>query len=808
LVLDEGGGAAAVAVGKRAWTADELRERRRPSEPSSREGCDGEEAASRCRAFFETERHCLEKMAGTGERHHPGLPRYRGTVRDEFDRPWMVFGAHLRRSPPREGPDDPEFPTPVPSLKDLFERDLRDRRLATGDARRRRRHHLHFTSRALLPGSSDVGDASLTETLDVALAQLLDVLSHVHSRDVVHRDVKPGNLLASEAGRLVLIDFGSAADLSTAGPLGRNVGLSPDAVAVSPVYAAPELFVNANSKREAVNFDVFSAGLLYCQMLFQYLDERTESGFHQQLGLAEYSLDAWLQQALQSKVRPVGLFDALDVLLDRPGLWKLLQDMLAKDPHRRVSSAAAVKRWRRILDSSRGEDGEALAALRLQDGPYLAEVLASLEQCNLPPNIWPLHFVATFERSRSLGLYLAEADASTEDVSEADLVKWKRAVADSVPGEVFVQGTVTGGQADELGIFEVGDRLQGIGELPLAAAGFEKAVEMIQDQPRSAKYVTLHFDRRSALNDESGTVALPFPADAGPVQISDQGAWSSTGKRKAQEDAFILHEFHDAKERSVLLAGVFDGHLGTPASHFVRDELPERFSELLLQRQGMNTVEILEQAWEQTCDAYRASCQSEAEECDADYDIREGILMANTGGDGVVAGTTACVLALDKQTSRFAVLNCGDSRGVVASSEGRLYFQTLDHTPESEIDRLTRGREKGLDYSVPECSFARWKVAVGDYDYAVARSLEGRFATSKGIVSTPDVHIVQVEPGMTALVATDGFWEVIDSEEASRIVAKLRGQNMSAGDAAKKLCKLALEKGSSDNVSVVALFLD
>jgi len=99
-------------------------------------------------------------------------------------------------------------------------------------------------------------------------------------------------------------------------------------------------------------------------------------------------------------------------------------------------------------------------------------------------------------------------------------------------------------------------------------------------------------------------------------------------------------------------------------------------------------------------------------------------------------------------------------------------------------------------------------LEVGDYDYAVARSLEGPFATSKGIVSASDVSVVQVEPGMTAMVATDGLWEVIDSEEACLIVSSLRKQKTSAGDAAKTLCSLAYDKASSDNVSVVVLYLD
>jgi hypothetical protein len=44
---------------------------------------------------------------------------------------------------------------------------------------------------------------------------------------------------------------------------------------------------------------------------------------------------------------------------------------------------------------------------------------------------------------------------------------------------VYVQGIIHDGQAESMGIFEVGDRLQGVGELPLAEGGFQRAINMV-----------------------------------------------------------------------------------------------------------------------------------------------------------------------------------------------------------------------------------------------------------------------------------------------------------------------------------------
>lgn len=300
---------------------------------------------------------------------------------------------------------------------------------------------------------------------------------------------------------------------------------------------------------------------------------------------------------------------------------------------------------------------------------------------------------------------------------------------------------------------------------------------------------------------------LPIPALEGPIQVSDQGAWSITGRRKAQEDAFLLHEVHDTRDRSILLAGVLDGHLGAAASKFVQGDLPVTFSTALNLGDDAPVKELLERSWNQVCDSYRSACIA-GDECVADYDPKEGTLMAYTGGQDAVAGTTASLFAVGKQTGHLVALNCGDSRGIVIDSNGRMKFQTTDHRPETEIDRLKMGKEQGLDYSIPQCKIGRWTLEVGEYDYAVARSLEGPFATSKGLTSEADCIQLQAEPGMTVVVASDGLWEKIDSDEACKIVHSLKRERTSAGDVAKALCSRAYKKGSSDNVSVVVLYLD
>ena len=97
-----------------------------------------------------------------------------------------------------------------------------------------------------------------TTTLDAfdLYRQLLEGLASIHKNDLMHRDIKPGNLLVDEHGRLKIIDLGSAKDVN-------------DRCATSYVctlyYRAPELLCGATSYSTAV--DLWSAACVFVQIV-------------------------------------------------------------------------------------------------------------------------------------------------------------------------------------------------------------------------------------------------------------------------------------------------------------------------------------------------------------------------------------------------------------------------------------------------------------------------------------------------------------------------------------------------------------
>ncbi|MFO0599179.1 MAG: protein kinase [Myxococcaceae bacterium] len=96
-----------------------------------------------------------------------------------------------------------------------------------------------------------------TEALPL-LRQLAEVMEYLHSRGVVHRDLKPDNLMIDAAGHLTLVDFGISSETGV-------TRLTLPGVAVgTPMYMAPE---RVTSGEATVESDVYAMGMLAFTLL-------------------------------------------------------------------------------------------------------------------------------------------------------------------------------------------------------------------------------------------------------------------------------------------------------------------------------------------------------------------------------------------------------------------------------------------------------------------------------------------------------------------------------------------------------------
>ena len=154
------------------------------------------------------------------------------------------------------------------------------------------------------------------------LHDVADALAHAHERGVIHRDVKPANVLRSGV-HAVVADFGVAKALSAALPA---VGMTTSGMAIgTPQYMAPEQLAGDPAADHRV--DIHALGLLGYELL---------TGAP---AFAEPSPQATLAAQLTRHPAPLE-----PLRPDVPsGLARLLMQCLAKDPRDRPANAQAVR---------------------------------------------------------------------------------------------------------------------------------------------------------------------------------------------------------------------------------------------------------------------------------------------------------------------------------------------------------------------------------------------------------------------------------------------------------------------------------
>ena len=166
--------------------------------------------------------------------------------------------------------------------------------------------------RSLAEALRDHGLLPERQTAEIGL-HVLDALRAAHREGIIHRDVKPANILLEDAGRVVLTDFGIAAidDATALTATGQMIG--------SPAYLAPE---RIDGRPATATADLWALGVtLYTAVTGRSPFQRDDT-------------QATVAAILTSRPAPPA---------HAGRLWPVLKGLLAKDPGRRLTTEEALR---------------------------------------------------------------------------------------------------------------------------------------------------------------------------------------------------------------------------------------------------------------------------------------------------------------------------------------------------------------------------------------------------------------------------------------------------------------------------------
>ncbi|MDE0547568.1 Stk1 family PASTA domain-containing Ser/Thr kinase [Microbacterium sp. C7(2022)] len=149
---------------------------------------------------------------------------------------------------------------------------------------------------------------------------ILEALEYSHRAGVIHRDIKPGNVMITEAGQVKVMDFGIARAVSD----GSSTVAETTAIIGTASYFSPE---QAKGEPVDARADVYSTGVVLYELLTGRPPFRGES-----------PVAVAYQHVSEAPVAPSEVNDTVPRSLDAVALRAL-----AKDPYQRYQDAAAFR---------------------------------------------------------------------------------------------------------------------------------------------------------------------------------------------------------------------------------------------------------------------------------------------------------------------------------------------------------------------------------------------------------------------------------------------------------------------------------
>ena len=233
--------------------------------------------------------------------------------------------------------------------------------------------------------------------------------------------------------------------------------------------------------------------------------------------------------------------------------------------------------------------------------------------------------------------------------------------------------------------------------------------------------------------------------------------------------------------------GVYDGHGGTQCAQFLREKLHH----MVLSDPKVRTEpeKALHDAILKAEEEFMELCRVEKLE----------------------SGSTAAVALLIEE--RLVVANVGDSE-IVLSRNGKAELLTTKHhlnASESEGERIRAAGGRTFHSRVGHPKFNPSLVslavtrAIGDAGFKLEEYTDGK---ASGVIAVPDTKTTVLQPGDNFfIIGCDGLWDVMSYQDAVDYCSRLLAAGATSTEISQSIVKEALNRGSSDNVTVLIVTL-
>ncbi len=258
---------------------------------------------------------------------------------------------------------------------------------------------------------------------------------------------------------------------------------------------------------------------------------------------------------------------------------------------------------------------------------------------------------------------------------------------------------------------------------------------------------------------------------------------SKKGKRPQNEDAHNIILNIDNKDESfapINFYGIYDGHGGKEISTYLSHTLPKYFN---------STVSTLPPSGKYIRDVFKK----------VQTKLETGYMKTHAMNSG---STALILIEYIKDKKRYIdIANLGDSRCVICNSNMAITL-TKDHKPHWPDEK---NRIKSMGGNVYHDGYD-WRIG----DLSVSRAF-GDLDNKPYITEVPELFRRKItKTDKFIILGCDGLWDEIEPQEAVNQILYNFYENdklkLDKKNAAKFLANLALEKGSSDNVSVIVIF--